>query len=56
MPLLIRVVPAMRRRIANSVAAIRTDKPGSLIEQWYEEWQPDLITRNEQLRGSDLAA
>jgi rifampicin phosphotransferase len=56
MPLLIRLVPAMRRRIAESVAAIRTDKPGRLIEQWYEEWQPDLITRSEQLRGFDLAA
>jgi pyruvate,water dikinase len=33
MPVFIRVVPAMRRRIANSVAAIRTDKSGSLIEQ-----------------------
>jgi pyruvate,water dikinase len=55
MPLLIRLVPAMRRRIANSVAAIRTDKPGRLIEQWYEEWQPDLITRIEQLRDADLA-
>ena len=31
MPLLIRLVPAMRRRIANSVVAIRTDKPGRLM-------------------------
>ena len=54
MPLLIRLMPAMRRRIAD-VAAIRTDKPGRLIEQWYQEWQPDLITRIEQLRDSDPA-
>jgi phosphohistidine swiveling domain-containing protein len=56
MPLLIRLVPAMRRRIASSVAAIRTDKPGSLIEQWYEEWQPELISRMVQLRDADLSA
>ena len=55
MPLLIRLVPAMRRRIANSVVAIRTDKPGRLIEQWYEEWRPDLITRIERLRDADPA-
>lgn len=37
MPLLIRVMPALRRRIADAVAAIRTDKPGRFIEQWYGE-------------------
>ncbi len=56
MPLLIRVMPALRRRIADAVAAIRTDKPGRFIEQWYGEWRPDLITRIEQLRNIDLAA
>ena len=40
MPLLIRLVPEMRRRIARAVAAIRFDKPGRFIERWYEEWQP----------------
>ena len=34
MPLLIReVVPTLRRRIADAVAAIRTDKPGRFLEQ-----------------------
>jgi rifampicin phosphotransferase len=56
MPLLTRLVPDMRRRIAKSVATIRTDKPGHLIDQWYEEWQPDLITRIARLRDVDLAA
>jgi rifampicin phosphotransferase len=55
MPLLIRLVPAMRRRIASSVAAIRTDKPCNLIKQWYEEWQPELISRMVQLRDADLS-
>jgi pyruvate,water dikinase len=56
MPLLTRLAPDMRRRIAGSVATIRTDKPGHLIDQWYEEWQPDLITRIARLRDVDLAA
>ncbi len=56
MPLLIRLVPTMRRRIADAVAAVRTDKPGSFIEQWYGEWQPDLKARIEQLRDTDLVA
>jgi rifampicin phosphotransferase len=56
MPLLIRLVPAMRRRIADAVAAVRTDKPGRFIKQWHGEWQPDLKARIEQLRDTDLAA
>jgi rifampicin phosphotransferase len=56
MPLLIRLVPAMRRRIADAVAAVRTDKPGHFIKQWRVEWQPDLKARIEQLRETDLAA
>jgi rifampicin phosphotransferase len=56
MPLLIRLVPVMRRRIPIAVAAMRTDKPGRFIEQWYREWQPDLKARIEQHRDIDLAA
>jgi rifampicin phosphotransferase len=55
MPLLIRLVPAMRRRIATSVATIRTDRPSRLVEQWYEEWQPELISSIVQLRDADLS-
>ena len=55
MPVLVRLVPEMRRRIATSVATIRTDKPSRLVEQWYREWQPELTSRIVQLRDADLS-
>jgi rifampicin phosphotransferase len=56
MALLVRAVPRLRRRVADSVAAIRSDKPGQLVDRWYGEWRPDLTRRIEQLRDRDLAA
>jgi phosphohistidine swiveling domain-containing protein len=54
MPLLIRVVPRLRRRIADAVAAARSDKAGRFVEQWYRQWQPDLAGRTAVLRDTDL--
>ena len=56
MPLLVRLVPTMRRRVADAVAAIRSDKPGRLVEQWYDEWHPELNARIAELREVDLEA
>jgi pyruvate,water dikinase len=56
MPLLIRLVPRLRRRIADAVAVVRSDKAGSLVERWYRQWQPDLATRIALLRDTDLGA
>ena len=56
MPLLIRAVPRLRRRIRDCVAAARSDKAGDFIRRWYEEWQPDLAARIPPLRDVDLAA
>ncbi len=56
MPLLIRVVPRLRRRIRDCVAAARSDKAGDFVRRWYEEWQPDLTARIPPLRDVDLAA
>ena len=56
MPLLIRLMPVMRRRIAVAVATIRTNKPGRLVEQWYDEWHPELDARIAELRDVDLEA
>jgi pyruvate,water dikinase len=55
MPLLIRLVPRLRRRIAGAVAAARSDKAGRFVEQWYQQWQPDLAARIALLRDTDLA-
>ena len=56
MPLLIRLVPVMRRRVAEAVVTIRTNKPGRLVEQWYDEWHPELDARIAELREVDLEA
>jgi phosphohistidine swiveling domain-containing protein len=56
LPLLIRLVPRLRRRIADAVAAVRSDKAGRFVEQWYQQWQPDLVARIAVLRGTDLEA
>jgi pyruvate,water dikinase len=56
MPLLIRLVPRLRRRIADAVAAVRRDKAGRFVEQWYRQWQPDLAARIAPLRDTDLGA
>jgi pyruvate,water dikinase len=56
MRLLVRLVPIMRRRVADAVAAIRSDKAGRLVEQWYDEWLPELDARIAELREVDLEA
>jgi rifampicin phosphotransferase len=56
MPLLIRLVPRLRRRIADAVAAVRADKAGAFVERWYRQWQPDLAARGAALRDVDLEA
>jgi len=54
MPLLVRLVPVMRRRVADAVAALRSDKAGRLVQQWYDEWHPELDARIAELREVDL--
>jgi pyruvate,water dikinase len=55
MPLLVRLVPRLRRRIADAAAAVRSDKAGRFVERWYRQWQPDLAERGAGLRDTDLA-
>ncbi|HKE99203.1 MAG TPA: PEP/pyruvate-binding domain-containing protein [Actinomycetes bacterium] len=56
MPLLVRLVPRLRRRVADAVAAVRSDKAGRFVERWYGRWQPDLAARIARLRDTDLGA
>ncbi len=56
MPLLIRAVPWLRRRIRDCVTAVRSDKAGDFVRRWYEEWQPGLAARIPALRDVDPAA
>jgi phosphohistidine swiveling domain-containing protein len=52
--LAVRMVPAIRRRIAAAKEAVRSDQAGRFIEKWYEEWRPDLADRFQRLREVDL--
>jgi rifampicin phosphotransferase len=55
-PLMFRLVPALRRRIHDSVAAIQADVPISLVQRWWREWRPDFDARIQTLRDRRLAA
>jgi pyruvate,water dikinase len=52
-PVMIRLVGPLRRRVAASVAAHRTDVPGRLITRWHDEWLPGLSAHTEKLRGAE---
>ncbi|MBI2954684.1 MAG: hypothetical protein HYY30_10245 [Chloroflexi bacterium] len=56
MPLLIRLVPDMRRRVRGMADLIRSDKVGSFVERWYSEWKPSAIARAAELRKVNLAS
>lgn len=54
MPLMIRVVPPVRRRLGAAAAAIETDWPGRQIDRWYGEWRPEFTRRLAEAREVDL--
>lgn len=56
MPLMIRIVPPLKARIKGSVQAIREDKAGKFIDQWYAEWKPAQIRRRTELLNVDVVA
>ena len=55
MSLLIRLVPQMRSKIKGAIEVIRTDKAGSYIERWHNEWKSELTRDIAKLRNVDLA-
>lgn len=52
---LVRTVPAMRRRLKTLSRAMREDIPGQYIETWYTEWRQHQITTIARLRAADFA-
>jgi rifampicin phosphotransferase len=53
-PLTFRLVPAVRRRIQESVSAMRADVPAQLLQQWSREWRSDFDARIRTLRERRL--
>ena len=56
MPLLVRLVPSIRRRLKDCVEAVRSRKAERFVDCWYDEWLPMLEARLEDLRNTDLEA
>jgi pyruvate,water dikinase len=53
MPLLARLVPGLRRRVRTAAASAREDRPGTMIEAWYDHDQPELTARFRSLLEVD---
>ncbi|HSM54236.1 MAG TPA: PEP/pyruvate-binding domain-containing protein, partial [Erythrobacter sp.] len=53
MPILVRVVPPLRKMVKGMVAAVREDRLGKSVERWYDEWKPDTIAALEDLKKVD---
>jgi hypothetical protein len=51
-----RLVPALRRRIRQAVAAAARDVPMQLVRSWSSQWRPELAEGIATIRDTDLAA
>jgi len=45
MRILVRVIPSIRKRLAECTRVVREDRFGALVDRWYDEWRPDLVER-----------
>jgi phosphohistidine swiveling domain-containing protein len=52
--LLVRLAPMMRARLKRAREAVRTDKAGRFVRQWYEQWLPEVEAQIGELRDTDL--
>ena len=50
---LVRTVPILRHRITIAQEAVRTDKAGRFIREWYDTWLPELATSIRSLLDVD---
>jgi phosphohistidine swiveling domain-containing protein len=53
--LFVRLLPVMRARLKKAREAVRTDKPGGFIRQWYDQWLPELEGEIAELRDMELS-
>ncbi|MGB7858917.1 MAG: PEP-utilizing enzyme, partial [Acidimicrobiia bacterium] len=53
-PILRRVVPPLRARVRMCVEAMRSDRAGTNLRRWHDEWKPDLRSRAKALRSPVL--
>jgi phosphohistidine swiveling domain-containing protein len=53
--LIVRLLPEMRARLGKARQAVRTDKPGGFIHQWYDHWLPELEEEIAELREIELS-
>jgi rifampicin phosphotransferase len=51
--LLVRVVPVLRRKVKTATEAVRSDRFGGYLDQWYEQWRPELVAGIADLRAVD---
>ncbi|HZD57350.1 MAG TPA: PEP/pyruvate-binding domain-containing protein [Anaerolineales bacterium] len=53
MPILVRVVPQLRKMVKGMIAAVREDRLGKSVDRWYAEWKPETIAGLEELKKVD---
>jgi rifampicin phosphotransferase len=54
--MLMRVHPAIRRRMRAARRAIASDLPATVIRRWFEEWRPEHQAEIDRALGVDLGA
>jgi pyruvate,water dikinase len=54
MPLIIRLIPSMRKRVNGLVKVYRSDLPTKNVDRWYNEWKPNNIERIDKFKLVEL--
>ncbi len=54
MPILIRIVPSIRKRVKGMINVYREDLAAKTVQRWYDEWKPSRISGINQFKSIDL--